>query len=120
MKHTLHVRSLTLSIIGLFVTKKPNVTRLNHKNEYHKNYYFPQNLCDGVELIAAIERITKKQAAEVLMKAGISSYIGDKLAQYIKGERAARELDQKVKIPRLVLELRRLARERGMDISKFI
>jgi hypothetical protein len=106
--------------MSLFGANKTNVTFLNHKDEYYKAYWFNKKLCDGVELIAAIEHTSKKQAAELLIKAGISSYMGEKITQYIKDERAARELDQKVKIPRLVLELRRLARERGMDISKFI
>lgn len=96
------------------------MTRLNHKDEYYKNYYFPKNLCDGVELIAAIERTSKKQAAELLMKAGISSYMGEKLAQYIKDERAARELNQRMKMTRFVQVLRRYARSQGVDISKII
>ncbi len=119
MKHISNVRSLTLSIMGLFVTKKPNVTRLNHKDEYYKNYYFPKNLCDGVELIAAIERITKKQAAELLMKAGLSSCMGGKLTEYIQNDRAAREQNQKkIQMTRFITILRRHAREHGRDISK--
>jgi hypothetical protein len=106
--------------MGLFGANKPNVTRLNHKDEYYKNYYFPKNLCSGIELVAAIERTSNKRAAELLIKAGISSYMGEKLTKYIEDEHAARELDQKVKMTRFVLELRKLARERGMDISKFI
>ncbi len=97
-----------------------NVTRLNHKDEYYKNYYFNKKLCDGIEIVAAEERTSKKLAAELLMKAGISSYMGRKITEYIQNQHAARELNQNVKIPRFVLELRRLAREHGMDISKFI
>jgi hypothetical protein len=62
--------------MGLFGTNKPNVTRVNHKDEYYKNYYFNKKLCTGVELVAKIERTSKKQAAELLMKAGLSSYMG--------------------------------------------
>jgi hypothetical protein len=54
------------------------------------------------------------------MKSGLSKYMGAKLSEYIKNERAARELNQKVKMTPFVLTLRRYARERGMDISKFI
>jgi hypothetical protein len=71
-------------------------------------------------LVAAIERTSRKQAAELLMKAGLSSYLGGKITKHIEDKRAARELNQKLKLTRFVLELRRLARERGMDISKFI
>jgi hypothetical protein len=106
--------------MGLFGANKPNVTRLNHKDNYYKNYYFAKNLCDGIEIVAVIERVNKKQAADLLMKTGISSYMGDKLSEHIHSEHVAREQNQKVKITHFVLELRKLARERGMDISKFI
>jgi predicted DNA-binding transcriptional regulator YafY len=106
--------------MSLFGANKPNVTRVNCKDQYYKNYYFPKNLCMGVELVAAIERVTKKQAAELLMKVGLSSYMGEKLTEYTKNEQAAREQKQKMKMTRFVLDLRKLARERGMNISKFI
>ena len=106
--------------MGLFSANKPNVTRLNHKDEYYKDYYFNKKLCDGIELVAKIERTSKKQAAELLMKAGLSSYMGGKITKHIEDKRAARELNQKLKLTRFVSELRKLARERGYDISKFI
>ena len=77
-------------------------------------------LCEGVDIVALIERTTKKQSAELLMKAGLSSYMVRKLTEYIKSERGAQELNQKVKMTRFVQILRRYARERGYDISKFI
>ncbi len=106
--------------MGLFVTKKPNMTFLNHKDEYYKAYWFNKKLCDGIEIVTAIKRTSKKQAAELLMKAGLSSYMRAKLTEYIKSERATRELNQKVKMTRFIQVLRRYAREHGMDISKII
>jgi hypothetical protein len=106
--------------MSLFGTNKPNVTRLNHEDEYYKAYWFNKKLCDGINLVAKIERVTKKQAAELLMKAGLSSYMGGKLTEYIKIEHAAREPNQKIKMTRFVMVLRRYAREHGMDISKII
>jgi len=106
--------------MALFVTKKPNVTRLNHKEEYYRDYYFPQNLCTGIELVAKIEQTSKKQAAELLMKAGLSSYMGRKITDYIHSEQIAREQNQKVKMTRFVTVLRRYAKAQGMDISKII
>jgi len=47
---------------------------------------------------------TKKDAAELLMKAGLSSYMGVKIIEYIKNERAAHELNQKIKATRFVIE----------------
>jgi hypothetical protein len=106
--------------MGLFGANKPNVTRVNHKDEYYKNYYFNQKLCNGIKIVADIERTSKKQAAELLMKAGLSSYMGAKLTVYIKNDQAAREQNQKIKMTRFVMILRRYAREHGMDISRFI
>jgi hypothetical protein len=120
MKHTSKVRLLTRTLIGLFVTKKPNATFLNHKDEYYKHYWFNKKLCDGITIVAAIERTNKKQAAELLMKAGLSSYMGAKVTEYIENKRVAREQNQKLKLTRFVTVLRRCAKERGMNISKFI
>jgi hypothetical protein len=120
MKHPSKVRLLTRSLTHLFVTKKGvNPTKL-YPNEYYKCFWLPKRLCDGIDLIAKIEQISKKNAAELLMKAGLSSYMGKKLGEYIKNEQAARELNQKKKMTRFVQVLRRYARSKGMDISKII
>jgi hypothetical protein len=63
------------------------VTRVNHKDEYYRDY-FNKKYCAGT---------TKKQAAELLINAGLSSYVGKKLTEYIENERAARELKPKSK-----------------------
>jgi hypothetical protein len=106
--------------MGLFGTNKTVNAHELYPNEYYKHFYFKKSLCDGIKIVADIERTSKKQAAELLMKAGLSSYMGAKLTEYIKSERAARELSQKVKMTRFVQVLRRYAKERGMDISKII
>jgi hypothetical protein len=120
MKHSLKVRGLIRSITGLFGTNKPNITFLNHKEEYYRACWFNKKLYEGIELVAAFENTTKKQAAELLMKAGLSSYMGEKIADYIKSEQAARELNQKIKMTRFIQVLRRYTKEKGMDISKII
>jgi hypothetical protein len=52
MKTQSKVSALTRSIIGLFVTKKPNITHLNHKEEYYNAFYFNHKLCDGIGIVA--------------------------------------------------------------------
>jgi hypothetical protein len=69
--------------------------------------YFKKSLCDGVELASKMERTSTKQAAGILMKAGLSKYMEVKVTEYIQEDRAARELNLKMKITRLVLILRR-------------
>ena len=107
-----NVRALTRSLTGLFVTKKTNITFVNHKEDYFKSYFFNHKLCDGIDWVAKNELITKKAAAELLMKAGLSSYMGGKIIEYIKNERAARELNQKLQRSRFVFMLRKYARGR--------
>ena len=120
MKHLSRMKLATRSIRALFSPYKPNVTFLNHKDEYYKDYYFPKTLCDGIEMIAAVELCSKKAAAEMLMRAGLSSYMGGKLSQFIHDEKIAREHNQKLKMTRFVMMLKRYAKNRGMDISKLI
>jgi hypothetical protein len=120
MRHPSKVGAITGSIMALFVPKKGNVTFLNRKDEYCKNYWVNKSLSDGIELVALIERSTKKAAAEYLVKAGLSSYMGQKLKDYMNAERAAQASNEKQKPTRFVRILRRYAAEKGYDISKFI
>jgi len=112
-------RLLRLSLRRLFGVNKPNITRLHRKDDYYRDYYFNKQLSEGIEFIAKIERISKKQAAELLMKAGFSSWMGEKVGEYIQAERAARERNESVRRNRFVRQLILFAREHGMDISKF-
>ncbi len=120
MSNPSRIGAVTRSIMHLFSANKRNITFINHKDLYYKHYWLSKNLCDGIELVAAIERLSKKDAAEMLVKAGLSSYMGGKITEYIKKEQSARQYNQKVKPTRFVTTLRRFAREKGMDISKFI
>ena len=120
MKHRSKVRSLTRSLMALFVTNKRTTTFITHKEEYYQHFWLNHKLCNGITLVADMEQTSKKGAAELLMRAGLSSYMGEKLAQYIKEDRAAREQNQKVKITRFIIVLRQYAKAQGMDISKFI
>jgi len=102
MQYIPNIILLTRSIMSLIGVSKSNVTFLNHKDQYYRCYWLPENLCNGIELISQLERTTKKAAAELLIKAGFSSYMGNKITEQIK------------------LDLRKIVRERGTDISKFI
>jgi hypothetical protein len=120
MKTTSKVYTFTRSLMALFGTDRRNETLVNHPDVYYKHVYFPKQLYDGIMIVAEIEHTSKKQAAELLMKAGPSSYMGGKLTEYIKNDQSAKELNQKIKMTRFVMVLRRYAREHGMDISKYV
>jgi hypothetical protein len=60
------------------------VKRENHKNEYHKEYYFNKKLFDGVELVAKMERTRKKKSAGDYDEGRSFRLHGGKLTEYLK------------------------------------
>ena len=120
MKRNLRLRSLTRSITDLFGANKVRNAHKLYPDKYYRNVYFTKPLYDGIDLVAKIERTSKKDAAELLMKAGLSSYMGGKITEYLEDERAAREYHQRMRYNRFIHEVRRCAKELGMDISKFL
>jgi hypothetical protein len=102
--------------MALFGTKKGVNPHTRYPDAYYGRVFFDKRMFEGIEWVARIERLSKKKAARLLIERGFSSYIGEKM----KIELAIRELERKPKLTRFVLELRRLAKERGMDISKFL
>jgi hypothetical protein len=119
IKRTIKPRLLIRSLSDLFCTNRTVNAHKLYPNEYYKHFYFTKPLFDGIELIAKIERTSKKDAAELLMKAGISSYMGDKISEYIHSEHVAREQND-AKVSRFIMFLKRYAREQSTDISKII
>jgi len=106
--------------MGLFITKKGVNPHKWSPDAYHKHFYFNKQLCDGIELVAIIEQSSKKDAAELLMKAGLSSYMGGKITDYIEERTKALQENRPMKTYRFITMLRRWAKSRGYDISKFI
>ena len=118
MKHNPSVRSLSHSIRSLFSTKKGVNPHKRYPDEYYNRYYFNNKLCDGITLVAKIERTNKKAAAEYIMELGFSSYMGAMIKQQIQLDKIARENNEKMKMTRFIREVRKFAIEHGMDISK--
>ena len=106
--------------MALFGTKKGVNPHTRYPNEYYGRVAFTKQMFDGFELVSKIEKISKKQAAHLLIEAGFKYYIGVKIKEDIRNRLAAKELNRKVKLTRFVLEFRRFAKERGMDIKKII
>jgi hypothetical protein len=55
-----------------------------------------------------------------LLGIGMTHYIGDKIAEYNRQVIAARQLQQEPELTRFIILLRRWAKEKGYDLSKFI
>ena len=117
---TLRSRSLTCSLMALFGTKKQLSVKKRFPDAYYQPIWFDKRMFDGIEWVARIERVSKKKAARLLIERGFRSYIGGKLHEAVQVEIAVDELRRKPKATRFVLELRQFAKQRGMDISKFI
>jgi hypothetical protein len=106
--------------MALFGTKKGVNPHTRYPDAYYGRVFFDKPMFDGIKLVAKIERTTKKKAARLLLEEGFKNYIGEKLKEAIKVEIAVDELRRKPRATRFILELRRFAKQRGMDISKFI
>ena len=77
-------------------------------------------MVDGIEMVKKIEKVSKKAAARLLMAEGFRTYIANGLHEYIKDDIADNKLQQRRAITPFIRELRRFAKERGIDISEFI
>jgi topoisomerase IA-like protein len=117
MKSNSKVRALTHSIKGLFGTKKANVTMLNRKDEYYRNYFFNKHLSEGIKLVADIERLTKKDAAELLMERGLSSYMGSKITEHTQNKLSAQEQGTEPEKNRFFKKIHALAVKKGIKIN---
>ena len=116
MKSDLRLRSVTRSIMALFSTKTTTNPHNRYPDAYFKTIWVSSKMFAGIDWVAKFERISKVRAANRLLERGFRSWIAEK----IKAEMAIRKLEREPHLTRFVLELRKLAKERGMDISKFI
>jgi len=120
MKRHSKVRFLTRSILGIFLPKKPNVTIKNHHDEYFTTVYIQKNMADGIAIVADIERISKKAAAHLLLTRGFSHYMGEMVGEELHRQRIRQEAHLRKTVSWFAQVLRKAAKERGYDISKFI
>jgi dUTPase len=55
-------------------------------DECYKSYWLNEGISDGIDLVAASERISKKHAAINLIDAGFHYYLKEKIKQHIDSE----------------------------------
>jgi hypothetical protein len=115
-------RRLQLSINSLFNAPRGNTTRINRPNDYFGNYYFAKNICDGIELIAEYERVTKKAVANKLMAEGLRQYMAGLLRQFdeqrMQGPPPPTEKHRETQEQRFKRIMKRRSRENGQDVDK--
>jgi hypothetical protein len=91
-----------------------------YPEEYYKGYWFDKKTSEGIELIAAIEQIPKRQAALNLVQEGFKYYMLQKFKQHIDNEVELNQRGEDPVVGRFIKLLRRYARQNGVDISKIL
>jgi hypothetical protein len=87
---------------------------------YYHQYFFPENICNGIDWIADYEHATKKATAEMLMTRGLRVYMGEKVQEQIALDDEARALNQQRKITHFTRKLHRLAKSKDMNMNQFL
>ena len=102
----------------LFGLSKSNITLTKSKETHYKHYYFPKNMCDGIEFIAKLERCSKRKAAIKVMEDGLSRYMGNLVKEQVAIDKLARERNEKPPRSRFQFLIRKYARKHGLDVTK--
>ena len=111
---------LVRTIGHLFNHKKGIQPHKLDPERYYKGYWFDRKTCDGIELVAAIEQISKKEAAHKLIEAGFKYYITEKTKQHIDNQVEINHRGEDPVVGRFIKLFRRYARQNGVDISKIL
>ncbi len=91
-----------------------------YPDEYYIRYWFDKKTSEGIELIAAIEQIPKRQAALNLVQEGFKYYIWQKTKQHIDNQVKLNQRGEDPVAGRFIKLFRRYARQNGVDISKIL
>ncbi len=119
-KRKLTPRTITRKITALFSPRIEGNPQKRYPDAYYKHVYVSKPMFNGIELIARFEKISKKQAAHLLLEAGFKYYVGEKIRKDIEARTAAKKLNQKIQVSKFIMELEKYCREQGIDISKAV
>jgi hypothetical protein len=118
-KRNTKMLSFKRSARALLGLNKRNVTFLYHRDQYHKAYWLRNQLSDGVELVANIERISRKNAAEMLIEAGLGAYMAKQIKLGVESEIKMKELGLPRQPGRFRSMIIKRAKEQGLNVSKY-
>src|SRR4030042_611567 len=102
MKHTINPRTITRSVMSLFVPSKTVNAHERYGDAYYRNIYLTKQTFDGMKQIADLTRKSKKETANTLMLMGISRFWGEVLGKYNEEVLAERELAKNPEIDRFI------------------
>ena len=77
MKGGFETRGIARTIKRLFGTKSRPSPRQRFPNAYFKSVYISKDVYSGIKLVASIEKVSAKKAADMLIKVGISCYVAE-------------------------------------------
>jgi len=92
MKSGFETRSISRTIKRLFGVKSKLSPHQRFPNAYYKSVYVSKDAYNGIERVASIEKISKKKAADVLIKIGISRYMAESRIAHAINDMENREL----------------------------
>jgi hypothetical protein len=113
-------RLLTRSIKALLGVKKPNITFERHPDDYYQHIYVDKPHYEALDFMGKANRMTKMGMYHDLLDRGIRDFLGEKIGEYNRQVIAARKRQQHVRPTKFIYQLRRRAKTKGADISKFI
>jgi hypothetical protein len=119
MKKAPRTRPLTGSITGLFRRKKALTTFDRHPDDYYGQIWITKSLYEALDFLAIANHTTKKKMAADLLELGIAHYLAGKISESNREEIAQRKQGMPVRPTRFIYQLRRWAKTKGKDISKF-
>ena len=113
----------TLGIAGtikrIFGRKSKLSPHQRFPNEYFKSVYISKDVYSGIELVASIEKVSAKKAADMLIEVGMRCYVAISMKQHGINEMAKGEFNQNSQ-RNFTREQIKYAEEQGIDICKTI
>jgi ABC-type thiamine transport system substrate-binding protein len=106
--------------MALFGPKVEGDPHKRFPDKYYRQIFFTRPLFEGIEFLAKVERKSKKKMANELMALAISRFMEERIHEYNIRVIAAQQLQQEPELTRFIILLRRRAKEKGYDLSKFI
>jgi hypothetical protein len=91
-----------------------------YPDDYYIRYWFDKKTSEGIDLIAAIEQIPRRQVVPNLIEAGFRHYILEKTKQHLDNEVELHQRGEHPVTDRFVRLFRRYAKQNGVDISKIL
>jgi hypothetical protein len=103
----------------LFHRKKKYNLHLTHPDLYFNAFYFTKQMCDGVGIVAESDHTSKKRAAELLMRAGFSVWVANKVKLFIEDPEAQEDFRKRLEYNRFMRAMRKFAKENNFDLSRY-